>query len=61
MKTQNANNVKELKTKYIDLEDFIKKANRKIFEIDVALSRADFAGGNVERYKSVKDLMSSIR
>ena len=61
MTTQNTNNVKELETNYIDLEDFIKKANRKIFEIDVALSRADFASGNVERYNNVKDLMSSIR
>ena len=59
MTTQNTNNVKELETNYIDLEDFIKKANRKIFEIDVALSRADFASGNVERYNNVKDLMSS--
>ena len=50
MKTQNTDSVKELENNYIGLEDFIRKANRKILEVDVALSRADFACGNVETY-----------
>jgi len=52
--------IKKLEKKAIDLENFIRKAKRKLLEFEILLSERDYKEGKFKIYQKPKDLLKKL-